>query len=57
MWNNQVYSTKEVAKILQTTPNTVRLLIKSRRLKGTKVGRGYRVAQAALNEFLKVKQK
>ena len=47
-----LYTTEQVAKLLQIHPLTVLKYIKSGRLKAIKLGRIYRVTDPALQKFL-----
>lgn len=53
----QLYSPKEVANMLGVETNTVREWLKSKKLKGIKIGdRGqWRIPERELNEYLKEK--
>ena len=53
MSDETVLTAEEVATILRTSLRTVRNLIKSGRLRGIKVGRGYRIPREALEEYLR----
>jgi excisionase family DNA binding protein len=48
----KIYTTEQVAKILQIHPLTVLKYIKDGRLKAIRLGRVYRVREAALQKFL-----
>ena len=53
----EIYSTKEIADILQTNTIAVRLLIKDGKLKAMNVSRGkerpvWKVTQTQINEYL-----
>ncbi|MBI5411616.1 helix-turn-helix domain-containing protein [Candidatus Peregrinibacteria bacterium] len=48
----KIYTTEQVAKLLQIHPLTVLKYIKSGRLKGIKLGRIYRIRESALLAFL-----
>lgn len=50
---DKVYTVEEVAKILNIHPHTIRLWLKSGKLKGVKVGRYWRVKENQLQDFLK----
>ncbi|MBN1258141.1 helix-turn-helix domain-containing protein [Candidatus Peregrinibacteria bacterium] len=47
-----IYTTEQVAKILQIHPLTVLKYIKQGKLKGIKLGRVYRILESALQAFL-----
>ncbi|QQR83540.1 helix-turn-helix domain-containing protein [Candidatus Peregrinibacteria bacterium] len=49
----KIYTTDQVAQMLQIHPLTVLNYIKKGRLKGIKLGRVYRVRESAFQEFLK----
>lgn len=51
--DDEVLDTKQLAKLLKKHIRTVRRLLKDGRLPGARVGRGYRISRAALEEFLK----
>jgi len=42
----------EVADYLRTTVHTVRVMIKDGRLKGVKVGKGYRITKRSFDAYL-----
>jgi excisionase family DNA binding protein len=46
-----IYTTKDLAEILQVSRRSVQWMIKHRRLKAVRIGNGYRVRQSAINEF------
>jgi excisionase family DNA binding protein len=48
----EVYTTKEVQQILKVDRQAVMRYIKAGQLKATKIGRGYRVTEEHLKEFL-----
>lgn len=48
----QIYTTEQVAKLLQIHPLTVLNYIKSGKLKAVKLGRVYRIRESALQDFL-----
>ena len=48
----EIYTTEQVAKILQIHPLTVLNYIKNGKLKGIKLGRVYRIRESALKRFL-----
>jgi len=48
----EIYTSDQVAKILQIHPQTVLKFIRDGKLKASKVGRGYRVKAQAIEEFL-----
>lgn len=48
----EVYSVKEVAAILKTSCQQVRKMIQNEELPAVKVGREWRVASEALQDFL-----
>ena len=47
-----IYTTDQVAKILQIHPLTVLNYIKSGKLKAVRLGRIYRIRESALQKFL-----
>lgn len=49
------YTAKEVADLLGFHVNTVRRHIKQGKLKAIKIGRGYRIEENDLKEYLKMK--
>ncbi len=49
---DNVYTTEQVAKMLQLHHLTVLKYIKAGKLKAIKLGRVYRVTESALNSFL-----
>ena len=49
------YKVKELADLLRVHINTVYNWIYSKELPATKIGRGYRVSQEQLDQFLKSK--
>jgi len=48
----RLYTAEQVATMLQVHHLTVLKLIKQKKLKAVKVGRVYRITEAALNAFL-----
>jgi len=50
--NEKIYTTEQVAHLLQIHPLTVLNYIKSGKLKAVKLGRVYRVRESALQKFL-----
>jgi excisionase family DNA binding protein len=50
--DEKIYTTEQVAKILQIHPLTVLNYIKSGKLKGVRLGRVYRIRESALQNFL-----
>ncbi|MBT5016042.1 excisionase family DNA-binding protein [Candidatus Peregrinibacteria bacterium] len=48
----RLYTAEQVSKILQVHHLTVLKLIKQKKLKAVKVGRVYRITEAALNTFI-----
>jgi len=50
-----IYTTEQVAEILQIHPLTILRYIKSGKLKGVKLGRIYRIRESALQTFLEEK--
>lgn len=50
--DEKIYTTDQIAKILQIHPLTVLNYIKSGKLKGIKLGRVYRIREGALQRFL-----
>jgi len=49
---DRLYTTEQVAKLLQIHPLTVLKYIKAGRLKAIRLGRIYRVTETALQQFL-----
>lgn len=49
---DRLYTTEQVAKLLQIHPLTVLKYINSGKLRAVKLGRVYRVAEASLQKFL-----
>ena len=47
-----VYTIEEVAKKLQITENTLRRLLRNKKIKGLKVGKEWRIKEIDLDEFL-----
>lgn len=52
MVNDKFYTVQEVADLLQVHWQSVLNYIKSGKLKALKLGKGYRVSQEALDEFI-----
>ena len=50
--DEKIYTTEQVAKILQIHPLTVLNYIKSGKIKAVKLGRVYRIRESALQNFL-----
>lgn len=48
----EIYTSEQVAKILQIHPQTVLKFIREGKLRGSKVGRGYRVKASDIDKFL-----
>lgn len=51
--NTRVFNVQELSQILEFTPETVRKLIKSEKLKGMKIKGVLYVAEADLDEYMK----
>lgn len=51
--NLVVYTVKDLSKLLNTTPQTVRKYISEGRIKGKKIGRQWLVDEDAVKEFLR----
>jgi len=49
---DQIYTTEQVAKLLQIHPLTVLKYIKAGKLRAIKLGRVYRIRESALQKFL-----
>jgi len=49
---DRLYTTEQVAKLLQIHPLTVLKYIKSGKLKAVKLGRVYRITETSLQKFL-----
>jgi excisionase family DNA binding protein len=47
------YNVMETAKVLQVTPQTIRLYIKQGRIKSKRIGRPFLIAEKNLKAFLK----
>jgi len=50
--DEKIYTTEQIAKILQIHPLTVLKYIKMGKLKGVRLGRVYRIRESALQRFL-----
>jgi excisionase family DNA binding protein len=50
--NVKFYTTSEIAKALNVTPQTVRLYIKQGRLKSQRIGRPVLISEKQLREFI-----
>lgn len=50
--NDPIYTVEHAAKLLHLHPFTVLKLIKSGRLKASKIGRVYRIRESAIEDFL-----
>ncbi len=50
--DDKIYTTEQVAKLLQIHPLTVLKYINLKKLKGIKLGRVYRIRESALQKFL-----
>ncbi len=50
--DEKIYTTEQVAELLQIHPLTVLNYIKQGKLKGIKLGRIYRIRESALQRFL-----
>ena len=48
----KIYTTEQVAEILQMHPLTILNYIKKGKLKGIKLGRVYRIREGSLQQFL-----
>ncbi len=48
----KVYTPKEVAEILKTSERTVQEMFRSRKLKGIKIGKSWRISDKALQSFI-----
>ena len=51
--NLVVYTVKDLSKLLNTTPQTVRKYISEGKIKGKKIGRQWLVDEEAVKEFLR----
>ena len=51
--NLVVYTVKDLSKLLNTTPQTVRRYISEGRIKGKKIGRQWLVDEDAVKEYLR----
>lgn len=51
----RMYNVEELARLLQITTVSVRAYIRTGKLKGQRIGRGYYVSEEALKDFLGVK--
>lgn len=49
---SKIYTPKEVAEILKTSERTVQEMFRSRKLKGMKVGKSWRISDEALQDFI-----
>lgn len=49
---DRLYTTEQVAKLLQIHPLTVLKYIKAKKLRAIKLGRVYRITETALQNFL-----
>jgi excisionase family DNA binding protein len=56
MENNNFLTVEQVAKALQVHWQTVLNYIKNGKLKAVRLGKGYRIAQESLNQFIKENQ-
>ena len=56
MENIEVLTTKEAAKFLKTTEKTLFKMIHEGKIKGNKVGNGYRFLKRDLEEFISQKE-
>lgn len=50
----RMYNVEELANLLQITPVSVRTYIRTGKLKGQRIGRGYYASEEALKQFLGV---
>jgi len=48
----KVYTPDEVAEILKVTPATIRDMLRKGKLKGTQIGRHWRVTEEEIRRFL-----
>jgi excisionase family DNA binding protein len=55
--DDEMLTTKEVARRLKVTPQTVQRLIHRRELKASRVGRDWRIKPSALEAFLEATEK
>jgi len=53
MKSNSFYTVEQVAELLQVHWQTVLNYIKSGKLQAVKLGRGYRISQEALDNFIR----
>lgn len=56
MQNNNFYTVEQVAQALQVHWQTVLNYIKSGKLKAVRLGKGYRIPQESLDQFIKENQ-
>lgn len=52
MQNNNFYTVEQVAEFLQVHWQTILNYIKNGKLRAVRLGKGYRISQVALDEFL-----
>lgn len=50
---NDLYTVDEVAEMLRVTTKTIYLHLKEGKLKGSKVGRYWRISKSQIDDFLK----
>lgn len=48
----ELYTVKEVSELLKLKPTTVTRLLRLGKLEGTKLGKSYRISDAALKKFI-----
>lgn len=48
------FSTKEVAERLQVSASTVRVYIRTAKLKGKRIGNSFKVSENSIREFLEI---
>jgi len=53
MKNNNLYTVQQVADLLQVHWQTILNYIKKGKLESIKLGKGYRISQDSLNQFMK----
>lgn len=54
MKNNSYYTVKQISELLQVHWQTILNYIKNDKLKAVKLGKGYRISQEALDNFIKL---
>ena len=54
---DEVFTTKEAMKYLKTTKDTLLKMIKEKKIRANKIGRGYRILKSEIDNYLRGESK